>query len=183
MADHADHIHVGFTPLFGDNKKLGKQALAILKPGQWSDLIDRLGEIDNPVVPTKPSRPARLGERIAGVGGRGALGRVAPRTPRQRGFFGAVQLEFGFLLQAAGRPLPGGPCGRRGRRGGTRCSRPLGAPGGAAGAAARAARSSAPTPDTCGDPADIGEGVRRSMAEERACGSGRRGAPAAKSNT
>ena len=58
MADHADHIHVGFKPLFGANKKLGRQALQVLKPGQWSDLIARLGEIDNPVVPTKPSKYA-----------------------------------------------------------------------------------------------------------------------------
>jgi hypothetical protein len=56
MADHADHIHVGFKPLFGANKKLGRQAMQVLKPGQWSDLITRLGEIDNPVVPTKPSK-------------------------------------------------------------------------------------------------------------------------------
>ena len=58
MADHADHIHVGFQPMFGENKKLGKQALAVLEPGQWSDLISRLGEIENPVVPTKPSKYA-----------------------------------------------------------------------------------------------------------------------------
>jgi hypothetical protein len=56
MADHNDHIHVGFTPLFGTNRKLGQQALAVLKPGQWSDLIARLREIDNPVVPTEPSK-------------------------------------------------------------------------------------------------------------------------------
>jgi hypothetical protein len=56
MADHHDHIHVGFQPLYGDNKKLGQQALAVLKPGQWSDLIARLREIDNPVVPTEPSK-------------------------------------------------------------------------------------------------------------------------------
>ena len=36
MGDHADHIHVGFQPMFGANKKLGKQALAVLEPGQWS---------------------------------------------------------------------------------------------------------------------------------------------------
>jgi hypothetical protein len=62
MGDHADHIHVGFTPLFGENRKLGRQALAVLEPGQWSDLIARLREIDNPVVPTEPSKyslPAR----------------------------------------------------------------------------------------------------------------------------
>jgi hypothetical protein len=58
MADHNDHIHVGFQPMFGANKKLGKQALAVLEPGQWSDLISRLREIKNPVVPTKPSKYA-----------------------------------------------------------------------------------------------------------------------------
>jgi murein DD-endopeptidase MepM/ murein hydrolase activator NlpD len=58
LPDHNDHIHVGFHPLFGDNKKLGKQAFEVLKPGQWSDLLDRLRKIDNPVVPTKPSKYA-----------------------------------------------------------------------------------------------------------------------------
>jgi hypothetical protein len=58
MSDHHDHIHVGFQPMFGANKKLGKQALAVLEPGQWSDLISRLREIENPVVPTKPSKYA-----------------------------------------------------------------------------------------------------------------------------
>jgi hypothetical protein len=56
MGDHADHIHLGFQPRLGENRKLGRQAMAILKPGQWTDLIARLGEIDNPVVPTKPSK-------------------------------------------------------------------------------------------------------------------------------
>jgi hypothetical protein len=62
MADHADHIHVGFRPLFGSNRKLGQQILAVLRPGQWSDLLERLRKIDNPVVPTRPSKyalPAR----------------------------------------------------------------------------------------------------------------------------
>jgi hypothetical protein len=56
MGDHADHIHVGFRPRFGANAKAGKQALAVLKPGQWSDLLKQLRRIDNPVVPTKPSK-------------------------------------------------------------------------------------------------------------------------------
>jgi hypothetical protein len=56
MADHANHIHVGFQPLFGTNAKLGMQALAVLKPGQWDNLLNRLSKIDNPVVPTKPSK-------------------------------------------------------------------------------------------------------------------------------
>jgi hypothetical protein len=65
MADHNDHIHVGFQPMFGDNRKLGKAALAVLKPGQWSDLLDRLGEIENPVVPTKPSKYALPADKRA----------------------------------------------------------------------------------------------------------------------
>ncbi|MFL5894839.1 MAG: lytic murein transglycosylase [Thermoleophilaceae bacterium] len=58
MADHANHIHVGFKPLFGNNPKLGMEALAVLKPGQWNKLVARLGKIDNPVVPVKPSKYA-----------------------------------------------------------------------------------------------------------------------------
>jgi hypothetical protein len=58
MADHADHIHVGFRPLFGANRKLGRQFSAILKPEQWGRLISRLGEIRNPKVALRPSRYA-----------------------------------------------------------------------------------------------------------------------------
>jgi hypothetical protein len=56
MGDHADHIHVGFKPMFGTNSKLAKQVNAILKPKQWIKLIDRLGEIENPTVRQTPSR-------------------------------------------------------------------------------------------------------------------------------
>ena len=56
MADHANHIHVGFQPLFGSNAKLGQQMKAILKPDQWTNLVQRLGQLQNPVVPTKPSK-------------------------------------------------------------------------------------------------------------------------------
>jgi hypothetical protein len=68
MADHNDHIHVGFQPMFGANRKLGRQALAVLAPDQWSNLIARLREIENPVVPTKPSKyslPANKGKRAS----------------------------------------------------------------------------------------------------------------------
>ena len=58
MGDHHDHIHVGFRPLFGANEKQGMKALAVLEPGQWDDLVERLGEIDNPQVPTKTSKYA-----------------------------------------------------------------------------------------------------------------------------
>jgi len=63
MGDHADHIHVGFRPMFGTNEKLGQQAQAVLQPGQWSDLLSRLREIDNPTVPRKVSRFAIPAER------------------------------------------------------------------------------------------------------------------------
>jgi Transglycosylase SLT domain len=42
MADHADHIHVGFSP----------EPRHVFRPIQWTDLLDRLREIENPVVPT-----------------------------------------------------------------------------------------------------------------------------------
>jgi hypothetical protein len=62
MADHRDHIHVGFAPLFGASGPLAPQAREVLEPEQWHDLVDRLGHIDNPRVPRRASRyalPAR----------------------------------------------------------------------------------------------------------------------------
>jgi hypothetical protein len=58
MGDHADHIHIGWRPLYGENKAVAKKINAILKPQQWIKLIDRLGEIDNPTVPVDPSKYA-----------------------------------------------------------------------------------------------------------------------------
>jgi hypothetical protein len=58
QGDHADHIHIGFQPLFGDSAKLQQHYNSVLKPDQWVKLIDRLNHIDNPVVPTKPSKYA-----------------------------------------------------------------------------------------------------------------------------
>ena len=56
MGDHADHIHVGWKPLYGTNSKAAKQVNAVLKPKQWIKLIDRLKEIDNPEVSLQPSK-------------------------------------------------------------------------------------------------------------------------------
>jgi hypothetical protein len=65
MGDHADHVHVGFQPAFGPGSgSVARQFREILKPDQWERLIDRIGKIDNPTVPTSPSRyatPARKG--------------------------------------------------------------------------------------------------------------------------
>jgi hypothetical protein len=65
MGDHADHIHIGFQPLYGSNTKLGKQINAVLKPKQWIKLIDRLNQIDNPTVATKPSKYATKVKRAS----------------------------------------------------------------------------------------------------------------------
>jgi hypothetical protein len=67
MADHADHVHVGFAAEGSDT--VSKQFNQILKGSQWERLIDRLGEIDNPEVPTKPSQFALpAGDGSAGGG-------------------------------------------------------------------------------------------------------------------
>jgi hypothetical protein len=71
MADHADHIHVGFRPLYGLNAKTARQVDAILKPEQWIKLIDRLDEIDNPTVARKPSKYAVDANRRASAAHKG----------------------------------------------------------------------------------------------------------------
>ena len=56
MGDHDDHIHVGWQPLYGENRRASRQIDAVLKPEQWIKLIDRIGDIDNPSVRAQPSR-------------------------------------------------------------------------------------------------------------------------------
>ena len=69
MADHDDHIHVGWRPLYGDNKAAARQIDAILKPNQWIKLINRLGQIDNPTVAEQPSKYAvKVKPRAAATG-------------------------------------------------------------------------------------------------------------------
>jgi soluble lytic murein transglycosylase-like protein len=55
LADHADHIHVGFQPLDG---KDAVKFSSILKPGQWTRLMSRLEKLDNPTVSLAPSKYA-----------------------------------------------------------------------------------------------------------------------------
>ncbi len=52
LADHYDHVHVGYSPL---SSPFDQQYNALLKPDQWQRLTDRLGEIENPQVETAPS--------------------------------------------------------------------------------------------------------------------------------
>jgi murein DD-endopeptidase MepM/ murein hydrolase activator NlpD len=70
MGDHADHVHIGYSPTGGtDNTRF----VQLLKPNQWQRLIGRLGEIENPEVPTEPSaaalpdKPAVAGKSIGGA--------------------------------------------------------------------------------------------------------------------
>jgi murein DD-endopeptidase MepM/ murein hydrolase activator NlpD len=72
LADHYDHVHVGYSPEGGP---FGGTDSTLLKPDQWLRLTDRLGEIDNPSVPTEPSRAALPDRRgNTGSGGTGSGG-------------------------------------------------------------------------------------------------------------
>jgi hypothetical protein len=68
LADHYDHVHVGYQPLSGP---FDQQFEALLKPDQWQRLTDQLGQIENPDVPTAPSKyalPDDLGKQGKGGG-------------------------------------------------------------------------------------------------------------------
>ena len=80
MSDHADHVHIGYSPI-GDTDDA--RFVQLLKPNQWQRLIGRLGEIENPEVSTVPSdvalpdKPAIADEpvkpaEVAGSGGTAA---------------------------------------------------------------------------------------------------------------
>lgn len=49
MADHDDHIHLGFSPPYANDAQLARLS-QVLKPEQWKRLIQRIGEIDNPKI-------------------------------------------------------------------------------------------------------------------------------------
>ena len=56
LPDHKNRIQVSFTPVYGTNKKLSQQIKSILQPGQWVQLINRISQIPEPVVPIAPSK-------------------------------------------------------------------------------------------------------------------------------
>jgi hypothetical protein len=56
LPDHKNRIQVSYTPMFGTNKALSAQITQILKPQQWIQLIQRLGQIPEPTVPINPSK-------------------------------------------------------------------------------------------------------------------------------
>ena len=71
MADHADHVHIGYSPLSGDSEA---RFVQLLKADQWQRLIGRLGEIENPEVPTEPSESALPVKQGKGTGASGGTG-------------------------------------------------------------------------------------------------------------
>ncbi len=71
MADHYDHVHVGYHPIEGP---LDAQFAALLKPDQWQRLIGRLGQIENPEVPIEPSRFSLPDEKPAAKTGGSSAG-------------------------------------------------------------------------------------------------------------
>ena len=71
MADHYDHIHVGFRPQLAFGAHLAGAFGSSITPSEWIQLISRLGEIPNPAVrsgPSPASIPVRHGERRSAKG-------------------------------------------------------------------------------------------------------------------
>jgi Transglycosylase SLT domain len=69
MSDHHDHVHIGYRPTSGSASSVDKQFIQLLEPEQWERLIDQIGSIDNPTVPTDPSKyslPAKKGKKQHG---------------------------------------------------------------------------------------------------------------------
>ena len=69
MGDHADHLHIGFPRAGGESGRAGVGS-SVLKGKQWSNLVGRLGKIDNPAVSRRPSKyslPSKGDERSSGA--------------------------------------------------------------------------------------------------------------------
>jgi hypothetical protein len=58
LPDHSNRIQVSYTALYGQNKQLSSEIKSILQPGQWIQLINRISQIPEPVVPIAPSKYA-----------------------------------------------------------------------------------------------------------------------------
>ena len=58
LSDHANRIQITYTPLYGANKKVSAEVSSILQPNQWTQLINHLSQISEPIVPIAPSKYA-----------------------------------------------------------------------------------------------------------------------------
>jgi hypothetical protein len=57
-ASHANRIQISFATAYGANKQLSAQVANILQPNQWTQLINHLSQISEPIVPVAPSQYA-----------------------------------------------------------------------------------------------------------------------------
>ena len=58
LPSHQNRIQILFGTSYGANGNASKQVQSILKPAQWTTLINRLSELPEPVVPVRTSRYA-----------------------------------------------------------------------------------------------------------------------------
>jgi hypothetical protein len=58
MSNHANRIQIAYTPLYGANKKVSAEVSDILQPSQWTQLINHLSQLSEPIVPIAPSKYA-----------------------------------------------------------------------------------------------------------------------------
>ena len=104
MADHADHIHVGFQPLFGPNEQArARSARRLLSNNQWDRFVARLTDIENPVVRTHAVEvldQGRSGTREPALERRPRRASSRPRLAAGQ-LFRFCQLDFPFALGPA----------------------------------------------------------------------------------
>ncbi|HTU86710.1 MAG TPA: lytic murein transglycosylase [Solirubrobacteraceae bacterium] len=58
MANHANRIQISFATAYGGGKKLSAEVSSILQPSQWTQLINHLSQMSEPIVPVAPSQYA-----------------------------------------------------------------------------------------------------------------------------
>jgi hypothetical protein len=58
LPDHTDRLQITYTPQYGANKRLTNEIKSALQPTQWINLIQRIGQIPEPVVPITTSKYA-----------------------------------------------------------------------------------------------------------------------------
>jgi len=63
MADHNDHLHLGYSPMAGADAPGGSIETSSLGAEQWRELTARLGQISNPDIQTSPSDSALPAEK------------------------------------------------------------------------------------------------------------------------
>jgi len=58
LPNHQNQIQITYTPQYGPNHQLTTEIKAILQPGQWTQLINHISQIPEPIVPIAPSKYA-----------------------------------------------------------------------------------------------------------------------------